>query len=142
MNDLRGFCIRFRRIASWNFRAPRIFSYGVCCGRRGGTSGESSGRGDSPADETSTSLLATSAEELRGVKKSENLLRFRGVDGVVEKKSDPPLGFVTGEKFPNCFAAVLNGLGGLSVPVIGPAECQLGQRLERYVSLWESRRGS
>jgi hypothetical protein len=25
--DLRGFCIRFRRIASWNFRAPRIFSY-------------------------------------------------------------------------------------------------------------------
>ena len=114
-----GFWIRFLRTASWYFRAPCIFSYWVGF-RRGTGSGESSGRGDSPAEETSTSLLARAGEVFRGVKKSvENLLRLTAV-GVEENRNDPPAPLPTGAIFPNCFAAVLRGFGGLSVAFIGP----------------------
>jgi hypothetical protein len=86
--------------------------------RRDGISGESSGRGDSPAEETSTSLLA--AGVFRGVKKSaENLLRLKVV-GVEEKRNDPPLPLLTGAMFPNCFDVVFNCFGGLSVAFSGP----------------------
>lgn len=88
--------------------------------RRGTGSGESSGRGDSPADETSTSLLATAGEAFRGVKKSvENLLRLVLV-GVEENKNDPLAPLPTGAIFPNCLAAVFSGFGGLSVAFMGP----------------------
>jgi len=67
------------------------------------------------------SLLAMPGVELRGVKKlGANLLRLKLVEGVEEKRRDPPLPFVTGVMFPNCLAAVLNSLGGLSVPFRGP----------------------
>ena len=89
------------------------------------------------------SLLAIPGVELRGVEKSmPNLVRLKVVEGVVEKRKDPPLPFVTGAMFPNCLAAVLNGLGGLSVPFRGPGKMStiaiIGWR--RHVSLWESRR--
>ena len=72
------------------------------------------------------SLLAIPGE-LRGVEKKSfvNLMRLKVVEGVEEKRRDPPLPFVTGAMFPNCLAAVLNGLGGLSVPFRGPGKCQL-----------------
>ena len=69
------------------------------------------------------SLLAIPGVEWRGVEKSiANLVRLKVVEGVVEKRKDPPLPFVTGAMFPNCLAGVLNGLGGLSVPFRGPGK--------------------
>lgn len=128
----RGFWIRFFRTASWYLRVPRIFSY--CDGRRGGTSGESSGRGDSPADETSISLFTAVGDVFRGVKKSEeNLLRLKV--GVEENRNDPPSPLLTGAMFPNCFDAVFNCFGGLSVAFSGPAKVKRGLRERDYVSL-------
>ena len=115
---LRGFCNRFFRTASWYFRVARIFSNCEGC-RREGTSGESSGRGDSPGEETSTSLLATPGVLGRGVKKSvENLLRLNV--GVEENRKEPPFPLLTGAMFPNCLADVFKGFGGLSVALNVP----------------------
>jgi hypothetical protein len=77
----------------------------------------SSGRGLSPGEETSTSLLGTCC--FLGVKKScENPFL---VSGVEEKRKEPPVPLVTGGIFPNCLVCEgVNGLGGLSVEVIGP----------------------
>lgn len=130
---LLGFWIRFFRTASWSLRVPRIFSYCVAA-RRGGTSGESSGRGDSPADEMSTSLFTAVGDIFRGVKKSaENLLRLKVV-GVDENRNDPPFPLLTGAILPNCFDAVFSGFGGLSVAFSCPAEISRGYRGRNYVS--------
>ena len=82
-------------------------------------SGESSGRGDSPGEETSTSLLAMPGVLGRGVKKSvENLLRLNV--GVEENRKEPPFPLLTGATFPNCLADVFKGFGGLSVALNVP----------------------
>jgi hypothetical protein len=89
------------------------------------------------------SLLAIPGVELRGVEKSiENFVRLKVVEGVVEKRKDPPLPFVTGAMFPNCLAGVLNGLGGLSVPFRGPGKMSTIAFMDwrKHVSLWESQR--
>ena len=90
----------------------------------------------------STSLLAIPGVALRGVKKSgANLLRLKVVEGVDEKRKDLPSPFVASAIFPNCFAAVLRGFGGLSVPSRGPRTCHFEQVGETHFSLWESRMG-
>jgi hypothetical protein len=62
----------------------------------------------------------------RGVKKSEeNLLRLKVV-GVEENRNDPPSPLLTGAMFPNCFDAVFNCFGGLSVALSGPAKVKRG----------------
>jgi len=54
--------------------------------------------------------------------------------GVEENKKDPPLPLVTGGIFPNCFAAVFRGFGGLSVAAKGPEINSCWEEIE-YVSL-------